>query len=171
MGEIKIIEDCNAPARFIYLTYSGKNPFDCASKIAGMLQPFFKVSSAGISETDFRWDKTGDPITFYFTWWVEKAGTESPSKMTKMRFNIKVQGSQTKETKEGEFTLQLDGRLMTAFSYNNPFLKGLFWMYDYLFYNKRRAQSLKICEELNNEFRDEIKEHFNLAIIDKGGGI
>ena len=170
MGEIKIIEDCNAPARFIYLTYSGKNPFDCASKIAGMLQPFFKVSSAGISETDFRWDKTGDPITFYFTWWVERGGVDQPSRWTNQRFNIKVQGSQTKDSKEGEFTLQLDGRVITGFKFSNAFLKGLFWIYDYLFYQKRRAEYLKDCEETIYEFRDEIKEHFNLAVLDKGGG-
>jgi hypothetical protein len=168
MGEIKIVEDCNAPARFVYLTYSGKNPFGVASKIAGMLQPFFKVSSAGISETDFRWDKTGDPISFYFTWWVDR-GDES-SRWSRQRFNIKVQGSQTKESKEGEFTLQLDGRLSTSFKFNNAFLKGLFWIYDYLFYQKRRAEYLKDCENTIYEFRDEIKEHFNLAVLDKGGG-
>ncbi len=169
MGKISIIEDCNAPARFIYLTYSGKNPFGVASKIASMLQPFFKVSSAGISETDFRWDKTGDPITFYFTWWVER-GDES-SRWTNQRFNIKVQGSQTKESKEGDFTLQLDGRLITSFSFKNPFLKGLFWFYDYIFYQKRRAEYLKDCEQAMHEFRDEIKKHFNLAVIDRGGGV
>lgn len=165
MVKISISEDCNAPARFIYLNFSGKNPFGIASKIAGMLQPFFDVSSAGISETDFRWDTSGDPTTFYFTWWVDRAVSGQSTQW----FNIKVQGSQDKETKEGDFTLQLDARVLTSFKSSNPFFKGLFWVYDYLFYQRRRAEYLKECEELMHEFRDEIKKHFNLAVLEKGG--
>ena len=168
MGTMRIVEDCLAPARFVYLTYTGKNPFAVASKIAEMLQPFFRVSSAGVSETDFRWDETDDPIAFYFTWWVERGGTDAPSKWTRERFNIKVQGTQTKESKEGEFTMQLDARLITSFSFNNPFLKMLFWIYDYIFYFRRRAEYLKECEELMYDFRDEIKKHFNLEVLEKG---
>jgi hypothetical protein len=167
MGQIQIVEDCLAPARFVYLTYSGKGPFDVASKIAEMLQPFFRVSSAGISETDFRWDDSSDPIAFYFTWWVERG--DEVSRWSRQRFNIKVQGKQTKETKEGEFTMQLDARLNTRFGFNNPFLKGLFWLYDYLFYWRRRAEFIKNCEETVYEFRDEIKKHFNVAVLEKGG--
>jgi hypothetical protein len=167
MGEIQIVEDCLAPARFVYLTYSGKNPFDVASKIAEMLQPFFRVSSAGISETDFRWDDSDDPITFYFTWWVERG--DELSRWSRQRFNIKVQGNQTKEAKEGEFTMQLDARLYTRFKFSNPFLKGMFWLYDYIFYFRRRASYLKNCEETVYEFRDEIKKHFNVAVLEKGG--
>jgi hypothetical protein len=169
MGTIQIVEDCLAPARFVYLVYSGKNPFSVASKIAETIQPFFKVSSSGTSETDFRWDTVGDPIEFYFTWWVQKGGSDMPSRWTKLRINIKVQGRQTKETKDGEFTLQLDGRVITRFSFKNPFLKGLFWVYDYIFYNRRRSEYLKDCENLLYDFRDEIKKHFNLSVLEKGG--
>jgi hypothetical protein len=167
MGQIEIVEDCLAPARFVYLTYTGQNPFGCASKIAEMLQPFFRVSSAGISETDFRWDDSEDPISFYFTWWVQSG--DDLSRYTRHRFNIKVQGKQAKETRDGTFTLQLDARVMTSFKFGNPFLKGLFWVYDYLFYWRRRASFVKRCEELAYDFRDEIKEHFNLAVLEKGG--
>lgn len=167
MGTVKIIEDCLAPARYIYLTYSGKNPFAVASKVAEMLQPFFRVSSAGTSETDFRWDTSDDPIGFYFTWWVER--DEELSGWSKQRFFIKVQGKQSKKESEGEFTLQLDGRLVTTFKYSNPFVKGIFFLYDYIFYYRRRSEYLKECDELLNAFRDEIKELFNLKILEKGG--
>jgi hypothetical protein len=166
MGTIRIVEDCLAPSRYVYLTYTGKNPFGVASKIAEMLQPFFRVSSAGVSETDFRWDDAGDPIQFYFTWWVIR--DDEVSRWTEQRFNIKVQGWQYKETKEGEFTLQLDASLTTNFDFSNPFLKGLFFIYDYIFYYRRRSEYLKECSDLVYEFRDEIKEHFNLAILEKG---
>ena len=167
MSKITIVEDCLAPARFVYLEYSGKNPFGVANKIASMLCPFFHVSSAGISETDFRWDTSGDPITFYFTWWVQRS--EETSSYTKQRFDIKVQGKQGKETKDGEFTLQLSAKMQTSFGGKSSITKALFWLYDYLFYKRRRAEYLKNCEELTYEFRDEIKKHFNLSVIDKGG--
>ena len=62
MPKIVIKEDCLAPARFVYLEYTGKNPFGVASKIAEMLLPYFGVSSSGVSETDFRWDSSGYPV-------------------------------------------------------------------------------------------------------------
>jgi hypothetical protein len=167
MVTIKIIEDCLAPSRYIYLDYSGKNPFGVASKIAEMLQPFFKVSSAGVSETDFRWDTLGDPIEFYFTWWVER--TDPFGRFSGQMYNIKVQGNQTKETSEGSFTLQLWATLNTTFESKNPFAKGLFWLYDYIFYSKRRSEYLKDCEEMMYEFRDEIKKHFNVKVLERGG--
>lgn len=168
MATIRIQEDCLSPSRWIYLDYKGKNPFSVASKIAGMLLPFFNVSSAGVSETDFRWDTSGDPITYYFTWWVKRGGTDGPSRWTHQRFDIKVQGSQTKEDKVGSFTLQVYGTLITKFSSSNPFTRGLFWLYDYIFYAKRRAQYLRNCEQTIYEFRDEIKKHFNLEVLEKG---
>jgi hypothetical protein len=161
---IVIQEDCMSPSRWIYLDYKGKNPFSVANKIASMLLPFFEVSSAGVSETDFRWDTSGDPITFYFTWWVER----SKSRYSRQRYDIKVSGSQTKESKEGNFTLQVHGTLTTNFSSGNPFAKAIFWIYDYIFYNRRRAEYLKDCEETIYNFRDEIKKHFNLQVLEKG---
>jgi hypothetical protein len=167
MTKIVIQEDCLAPARFIYLEYSGKNPFGVASKIAEMLLPYFGVSSSGVSETDFRWDNSGDPVTFYFTWWVQKS--EGLSRWSRQRFDIKVQGNKTKETNEGSFTLQLNASMTTSFESNNPFTRGLFWIYDFIFYSKRRSAYLKDCAEMVYGFRDELKEHFNLQILDKGG--
>ena len=165
MATIRIQEDCLSPARWIWLDYKGKAPFSVASKIAGMLLPFFNVSTAGVSETDFRWDNTADPVTYYFTWWVERS--DPGSRWTKQRFDIKVQGDQTKEDKVGSFTLQLFGTLVTEFKSSNPFSRALFWVYDYIFYAKRRAEYLKNCEQTLYEFRDEIKKHFNLQILEK----
>ncbi len=168
MGKTKIViqEDCLAPSRWIWLDYNGKNPFSVASKVAGMLQPFFGVSSAGVSETDFRWDTSGDPIEFYFTWWVVRS--DPFGRFTKQRFDIKTQGRQSKESKEGSFTLQLWGTLNTTFESSNPFARGLFFLYDYIFYARRRSEYLKDCEDTIREFRDEIKKHFNLQVLERG---
>ena len=169
MEKTKIImrEDCNAPSRWLFLDYSGKNPFGVASKIAEMLTPFFAVSSAGISETEFKWDNSGDPIDFYFTWWVERS--DPFGRFSKQRYDIKVQGKQTKEDKTGSFTLQIFGTLITEFDSGNPFARGLWWFYDYIFYSSRRAEYLKDCEEHMRNFVNEIKKHFNIQVLEHVG--
>ena len=58
MGKIRIVDDCLAPARFMYLDYSGPDPFGVAKNIADNLTTYFRVSSSGISETVFNWDNS-----------------------------------------------------------------------------------------------------------------
>ena len=99
MAKLTIKDDCLAPERFIYLDYSGPNPFGMAKKIAGMLGKYFHVSTSGISEYDFRWDRMGDPYGFFVRWWVKKA----MSNYTTAWYYIQVQGQQYRETKEGSF--------------------------------------------------------------------
>lgn len=157
MGKMVIVDDCLAPARFIYLDYSGPDPFGICKKIAGMLQSFFGVSTAGVSETDFRWDNTGDPITFYFTWWVQRNLGRSG-----LRIDIKVQGSKGKTKNTGNFTMELRGKITTNFSYATSLLKPLWWIYAYMFYDRRRRNYTYMCKDWLYRFRKEIAEHYNL---------
>lgn len=157
MGKLVIVDDCLAPARFIYLDYSGPDPFGVSKKIAGMLKRFFGVSSAGISETNFNWDNSGDPITFYFTWWVQRSYGSSL-----MRVDIKVQGARGKTKNVGNFTMELRGKIVTKFGYKTSLLKSLWWIYAYLFYNRRRRNYVDICRDYLQRFRREIADHYNL---------
>jgi hypothetical protein len=157
MGKIVIVDDCLAPARFIYLDYSGPDPYGVAKKIAGMLQPFFSVSSAGVSETDFKWDNSGDPITFFFSWWVQKSFGRST-----MWVRIKVQGTKGKTKNVGNFTMELKGEIKTAFSYSTSLLKPIWWIYSYLFYNRRKRNYVEICRDYLERLRREIADHYNM---------
>jgi len=157
MGKLVIVDDCLAPARFIYLDYSGPDPYGVAKKVAGMLKPFFAVSSAGVSETDFKWDNTGDPITFFFSWWVQK-----PLGRSIMWLRVKVQGAKGKTKNVGNFTMELKGEIKTSFGYKTSLLKPLWWIYAYLFYDRRRRNYVAMCRDYLERFRKEIADHYNL---------
>ncbi len=159
MGKITITDDCLTPSRHIYLDYSGHDPFGVSKKIVELLQPFFGVSSAGISETDFRWDNTGDPITFYFTWWVQRNYGKSL-----LRIDIKVQGSKGKTKNVGNFTMELKGEIVTSFGYSTSLTKSLWWIYNYVFYGRRRRNYIDMCRNQLEKFRIEIAEHYNLRV-------
>ena len=156
--KMEIFDDCLAPARFVFLTYNGKNPFGVCQKVSGMLQSFFDVSSSGTAETDFRWDNTGPDDEFYHRWWVQKKF----SGRTKMWVYIVVQGAKNRETNEGWFTMKINAQNETKVSSKNPMIRMLWWTYAYFFYNRRRSEYLRRCNELVYDFRDDIKEHFNL---------
>jgi hypothetical protein len=165
MGKLVITDECLAPAKFIYLNYSGPNPFEVARKIGESLKFFFHVSTAGVSETRLNWDISGDPITFYNTWWVQK----KLSGFSTIWVYIKIEGKKSKTTNEGSFMLELRAQLVTKFKYSNPLLKALWWIYSYLFYNKPRRKYVERCNNFATSFRDEIKEHFNLKIAAERG--
>lgn len=159
MGKMVIVDDCLAPARFIYFDYSGPDPFGVSKKISGMLQSFFGVSTAGVSETNFNWSAEGDPIGFYFTWWVQKSFGKS-----NMRIDIKVQGSKGKTKNVGNFTMELRGRISTTFGFSTSLMKSLWWIYAYVFYNSRRRNYVDICKDHLQRFRVDMAQHYNLKV-------
>jgi hypothetical protein len=159
MGKITIIDDCLDPARFIYMDYSGADPYGVVKKISSSLSGFFKVSSAGVSETDFKWDNTGDPISFYTSWWVQKPF----SKYSRMWVTIKVLGEKGEHKNVGNFTLEMRAEIKTSFSFSTSLLKPIIWMYSYVFYNRRRRNYISMCKDFVYGFKDEISEHFNLG--------
>ena len=158
MGKITIVDECLAPEKYIYLRYSGKNPWGVAHKISGLIKPFFHVSSSGTNQTRINWDVTDDPIGFYSIWWVKR----SLSRWSGWRIHIKVQGKKSKTTNEGEFTLQLNGEITTRFSGWGFILKPAWLLYSYIFYNRVRRKYIESCRNMIFGFYNELKEHYNL---------
>lgn len=165
MAKFTIKDDCLAPERYIYLNFSGPDPYGVAKKIGGMLNSFFHVSTSGTCEYDFRWDRTGDPVGFFNRWWVQK----KLSGWTTAWFHIQVQGNKSKETNEGNFTLELSAELITDIKHANPFFKAIWWIYSYIFYDKRRREYVRFCSNLAHGLRDELKEHYSLNIKGERG--
>ena len=96
---IEIYDECLIPEKYTYVKYSGPNPWELATKITESIRPFFHVSASGTNHWRLNWDITGDVRTFYSLWWVKK----SLSRYTIMKIDIKIQGSQHKDTKMGDF--------------------------------------------------------------------
>lgn len=161
MGKLEITDDCLVPDRFIYVTYEGKDPWGVANLIShDSAKKFFHVSSAGTNEVDLKWDISGDPITFYSYRWVKK----SFSRFTRMEVWIKVQGYKYKTTNTGKFTMQLNAYLHTRFTGWGLFLKPIWNIYSYLFYDRIRRRYLEQCREFTLGFQQEIRRHFNLKV-------
>jgi len=158
MAKIEVMDECLTPEKYTYVRYTGKDPWKVAEKITDRVKPFFHVSSSGTNNWRLNWDMTGDVRTFYSLWWVKK----SLSNFTEMKVDLKLQGEQHKDTKMGKFSLQLSGTLNTKFKAWGPFLRTLWYMYSYLFYNRVRRQYIKRCQSSIYNFKNEIKKEFGL---------
>ncbi len=152
-----VVDDCFAPNKSQYLIYKGPNAATIASKLTGSFQPFYRIASAGWGEPDFRWDTSGEPITFFMKWYVERAF----SKFSKMVIYITVQGDENSQTKQGKFTLEVSPTIEHTFP-QNWLTRGLYWMYDYLFYGNQRQSYIKRCREINSAYMDYLKGEFGL---------
>lgn len=164
MGKIIIRDDCLAPGRYVYLDYHGKNPFEIVRKINDEIGDFFQVTASQWGEDDFRWDNSDDPATFYARYWVNKP---AGGKYSHIRFRIKLQGQESQTTKEGLFTLELVGRVVTEFEARNIFLRTFWWIYSYLFYDRRRRNYIEFCRDYFERFRTMVKEHYNLGTMER----
>lgn len=158
MAKIEILDNCLAPERDLVLKYKGPNPWNIVKKIAGAQRPYFHVSATNAGWTRLNWDKSGENIDFFSLWWVKKPVSE----YTHMRFDIKVQGSENKSTKEGHFTYQVTSNMFTTFSGWGLFLKPIWYLYSYMYYDKVRRSALERCREYAIGFSNEIKEYFGM---------
>jgi hypothetical protein len=159
MGEkIRIIDDCLVPDKFVWLKYSGPDPWDAAKHISGRIRSFFHVSASGTANTRINWDVVGENTSFYSVWWVKKA----LSTHTMMWIHMKVLGKKSKATNNGNFTFQMNAYLDTTFGGSSIFLKPFYYIYSYIFYNRVRRKMLERCRNSVYSFREDIKKHFNL---------
>src|SRR4030042_552910 len=67
-----IIDDCLVPDRFVWVYYTGPNPWGVARHISARVREFFHVSASGTNNTRINWDVVGENINFYSVWWVKK---------------------------------------------------------------------------------------------------
>jgi hypothetical protein len=86
------------------------------------------------------------------------------SRFSTMMVDIKVQGNKSKATNIGEFVVELRGRLETKFEGTNLFLRTVWTLYSYLFYDRERKRYIDLCRSAILGFRNEIKQHFNLRV-------
>lgn len=162
MAKIVIRDDCLVPDRYVRLKYQGPDPWGVAEKITDSIRPFFHVSTSGFNNYRINWDISGDPVTFYSRWWVKK----DFSRFSTMRMLIKLQGSRSKAKNEGKFSLSFHARVITEFSGWGIFMKPVWLIYSYLFYNRARRRFIEQCRNYILNFRNEIKEHFNLEVTE-----
>ncbi|GEM_PF-641770 len=156
--KIVLKDECLAPYKNIYLHYTGQNPFSSVNKLWGVLDKFFEVSSAGFGEPEFYWDTSGDPITYMAKWWVRRRY----SKYSEIRYDIAVQGDEGTQTKKGRFTLEITANINHQIP-NTWMNRTLWWVYQYLFYSRRRMEYLRECRKFATGFREFAKKEFGMT--------
>ncbi len=157
---ILITDDCLVPEKQIILRYTGADPFKVAKKITESLRPFFHVSKAGWNWYRLNWDASDDPIAFFSRWWVAK----KYSAFSRMHIEIKVQGTVSKTTNEGQFNMSINARVRTDWDGLGfwPLTKAAWEIYSHLFYNKSRMNFVQNCRNSINEFINEVKRVYSL---------
>ena len=160
MGKLMVQDDCLVPEKYVWLTYSGPDPWGVVKRITDSIRGFFHVSASGTSHERLNWDMAGDPILFWSRWWVKK----TMSKYTYAVIWVWVQGTKSKVENTGQFTLRLNGELITELTGPAIFLKPFWLTYSYLFYDRARRRFLERCRDLTLNFRNQIKEHYNMGI-------
>lgn len=158
MGDkIKIIDDCLHPWSKINMTYKGKNPVTVIQGIEDVFKPYFRISTSKYNQEVFNWDVSGKVYEFFFKYWIEK----EVSGYTKLKFRIWVQGTEDSETHEGEAKIEITAHAEHTFP-GHWILKGFWWLYQYLFYDKLRSQYIDKCRELSEGLKEIFKERFGL---------
>lgn len=165
MGKIVLVDDCQSPERWIKLKYSGPDPWAIAKKISDSIKPFFHVSSSGVGNSRINWDITGENISFYSVWWVKR----KLSRYSSIKIYIKIQGEKNKVTNMGNFVLRLRGDVETKFEGWGLFVKPVWNIYSYLFYNKRKRQYIQQCRDFITSYMNEMKKNFNLEVAEETG--
>lgn len=162
MSTIVIRDDCAVPDRYVRMKYSGPNPWGVSDFLNDNLKPFFHVSTSKVNNYRINWDITGDPITFYARWWVNK----EVGRFTYMKFTFKVVGEKGKIKNEGKFSLSYHARVITEFGGWGPLLTPVWTIYSYLFFNRVRRKYIEQCRNYMSTFKNMVKEHFNIEATD-----
>jgi len=162
MGKkIEIEDDCFAPRRYIFINYSGPDPFAFARLERKLLRPIFEVSSSKIGEPRWMWDWTGDPIQFYLHWIIKKP----MSRFTTFWYSIRVVGFKYKTKNEGKFRMEIEAVARHKFEADSKLKRLFFWIYWYLFYARIRQRQLELCKEYAERFINKIKEMYKIGKI------
>jgi hypothetical protein len=109
-------------------------------------------------ERKLLWDYTGDPIRYYNEWIVRKEF----SRFTDMIVNLRVIGHVYKTKNEGDFSMEIYGRLENTFDPSNWFTKYIWLIYNYTFYNKLREKYTLMCRDYISSFLNWAKEKYGL---------
>jgi hypothetical protein len=161
MGKLVILDECLVPRRLTWLNYKGPNSIDFLKGFRKTLRFTFDVSTTRCLERKLLWDYTGDPIRFYNEWLVRK----EVSRFTEIHFTIRALGYVSKAKKDGDFSLELYGELENKFEPSNWFMKYIWLMYNYVFYNKLRENYVVTCRDYLNSFLNWCKEKYGMKTV------
>ncbi|MBI3412785.1 MAG: hypothetical protein HY051_01750 [Candidatus Aenigmarchaeota archaeon] len=158
MPRWRIADDLFAPHREIDMVYTGPDPWKMVNQANSLIRQYFEISGTRWTQKDIRWDVT-DVVRTFFT---EIDFRREEDGFTNLLINIRYQGKQHAETKQGTVRMMMYAQLQTDFEYSNPFVKLVLLVYLNYFYKARRIAMLKRNEERMNMTLNELRSAFSL---------
>ncbi|NOX71412.1 MAG: hypothetical protein GXO64_01810 [Candidatus Micrarchaeota archaeon] len=158
MATVRIVDDCFAPRKFKIISYSGPDPFKIYREAHKPLKKIFEISTSKTGEPRFMWDWTGDPIQLFS----HRVAKKPFSRFTTMWFAYRIVGFKYKTKNEGNFRMEVEASLEHTYGKGNWFLKLLWMIYWYLYYQKVRQHHLKLCQEYAERFITYTKNLYNI---------
>ncbi len=152
-GNIYIKEDLPSMTDFIPLEFKVVNPFGkLRSSIEGIVKGVLEIPSAKFWEKVIKWDTTDGSFMGEWQAW------KDADSWTKMKIKIVAYGSQDLKTKQGSVYIKFFGWVETKFEYSNEVQKSLWWMYKFIFYDRRLRNFWEQSREDYFEIEEKIKK-------------
>ena len=163
MPKIGITTNILAPAPSKKVQYIGPNPGRIFKLIPDMVKTTLGISSGSFWEDEIRWDASSNPVSFYGFW----RGKKGLDALTTLWFVIEIRGTQDKESKQGDISVKLTGKIDTQIKYMTIIDKGLILAYQRMFYKNQRLNYIEEANRKIETLEDLIREEFNLMRIEQ----
>ena len=158
MGKWLIYDDLFAPHKDIDMVYTGAEPWKMVNQANSLIRQYFEISGTRWTQKDVRWDIT-DVVRTFFT---ELDFKREEDGFTNLIINVRYQGKQHAETKQGTVRMIIYAQLQTTFEYSNPIVRIAYLIYMNYFYKAHRIAMLKRNEERMNMALNDLRKAFNL---------
>jgi hypothetical protein len=160
-----IEDDVLAPRGYLQIDYKGPNPFVIYGKMKRLLMVIFRTGGKDYFEKDFRWDTSGEPISFFVKMNIER----KVDKYTKGACYVVLQGKHPRDPKatNGWVKIVIRCVLTTKYPTETLFQKAVVFPFVYLYhrlmYNDIRRSYLRIHRERVQQLENEVRAVLNLT--------
>jgi hypothetical protein len=150
--------DILAPEHMKTLRYEGNHPSRILKIIPDLIKDVFILTGTKLFEDVIKWDVSGDPVEFFGAW----RGKDGKDKRTTVWVDIKVNGKQSKEKKEGFVIVYLTAYILTDVSTKGPGGQAVTWIYKKAFYSEQRKKYIEEARKRLNTLENEIRRYFEM---------
>ncbi len=158
MGKWIIADDLFAPHKELDMVYTGAEPWKLANQANSIIRQYFEISGTRWTQKDLRWDIT-DVVRTFFT---EVEFKREEDGFTSLLINVRYQGKQHSETKQGTVRMIIYAQLITEFEYSNALVRLMLLLYMNLFYKGHRIGMLRRNNERMTMALNDLRKAFNM---------
>ncbi len=162
MGKFQVDDDCFAPRRTRFISYSGPDPFAWVRESTEILRSVWEVSTTGTGEPRWMWDWTGDPIQMFYHRIALHGRTTG--RFSKLLISVKMVGFKSKSKNEGTFKMEIEPTVRHEFK-GNKLVMFFWWIYWHLFYGTVRQNLIERCRAMAERFISVIREMYSMGSI------